>query len=451
MKQLVLFLHVLLYLLTANGQGALFPLRRIDGIALMDNSLLSDDFSKYPYADITVIVRHADHLSQASFVKGHFNRTQYFYLALDLQSEANKQTIPLFLFQRGKDNTYATSSIEDRTILKKYLYNPADKKTLVALLTTNINVKNKALSFLNTIAEPVGQIITNPSNLITLESAKQTYTFFSTLLKQAAEEQKYNSTVMFDVFKNEYMRINNYSIYIIAPSKAVLPDKHKLILAKDGSGSLLLMENGQEYRDFPYLIVLQTLNNYYNLNDNIPSMRIQRYGCTGITESDTRFFDSVLTVNKSNISSQQNFAESVLLDYLKIISVLEKAARVKDDVSMYAAYEAIYQFEDARRKAKGIEKTLYSDKSGYYQPRIAEMEDNIQQYFSRLPYYGDLKRLGEMNKSTGLILNSKLGEYHYSVEKLNSQQFMRQNLILIQATQKLLDIEQELFNKHFKK
>ncbi|OQP67853.1 hypothetical protein [Niastella populi] len=449
MKNFYLLFMLSTFIGELSAQNLFFPIRKVENIQLMDNSQISSDYKKYPYADITVVIRRADKLTSPEFVKSRFKSIKYFYGELELASETANQKIPLFLFEKGKNNSFNTSTIEDRTILKKYLYKPEEKRTLDAIITTQITINNRALSILSSMSDIVSPLITNPTGLVSVDVAKKTYTFFSSLLKQAAEDQKLEAKVLFEPFKNQYKKILSYNIYFFAPTDAELPKAENLRLNKSASGYFSLLENGTEYEEFPYLIVLQTLNNYYGL-EGIPSKRIERAGYTTITDGEIRALDSILIVNKSSISDQQNFAEAVLLDYLKIINKIEKALSSNDEEPLTNAYSAILKFEDIKKKAKEIEPALYTDANSGYAPVTRKLNDQIDIYFKRLTYYSDLQKLNVFNAGGNNVSNDALGLYSAIIAKVSAISFLKNNLIVTNAKQKLEDLEQALYNNKFK-
>ena len=439
----------------AHSQNLAFPIHAISDIPYVNLPEMSKDYKKYPYVDLVVLVRNASQLTSEQFVKTHFRSVKYFYGELKLNSsETNSQKIPLFLYEKN-NKKFNTSNIEDKTVIRKYIYNPETNKSLDAEFSTAITVENDLLKFINNLSKVIGPLIKNPTNLLSKDAALKAYDFLDDVLDKASQETTLESQVSFDMFEPVYKKILGYKIFILAPTLTSIPI-NKLRLSKSATGSFqIVYENGSPFLAFPYVILLKTLNNYNGHSEYIPSNRITSIGFTNINSTDIRKMDSALLVNRSQLSDQQYFAENILLSHLRIISNLEVATSSVDEADkmeeLKTAFNDVEKLDLITPTIKSIEKELYTDEKIAMQVKLRGMNDIITAYKKRLPYNDDFIQLRNLVASGATeISNNKLGSITSIVARLEKVAYLKQNVVILNSKDKIKRIEDEMYLKHFK-
>ena len=427
-----------------------FPIRPLQGIEYAEKNNVSKDSKKYPYCNVSVLVRNADKLTSENYVKNNFKTLQYFYSELTLSKEGSQpQKVPLFLFEKNKEKgTYNTSQIQDRTIIQKYLYN--EDENIDARISTDITIRNGALDILNSLTPIISPLISNPASLVSKEQAVKTFNFFTDLLGKAAAKNQLESNVDFELFKSTNEKVLDYDIFFIVPNEVRLPPPANLQLTKD----YFIRQNGQNYfEDYPYIIVLKTVTNYNSYIKGLPSEKIERNGLD-IEDKDINDLRTSLYSNEKKLSDQQNFAEKVLLYHLSLLNNLKKTIHDENNEINSTSYEEILKYANAKMQKteewRKIEPDLLISQEAKYQSALHSLTENIDTESKKLPYYIDLLKLDGFNKSSDLkIKDSELARLHSIVKKLSAVTFLQKNSALILSQLKVQDVEQEIYNGNF--
>ena len=450
------FLAFIFFHSSAFSQDISWPIRSIQNVPYANPAEISAEYKKYPYADVIVMVRNAEKLTSQSFVNSYFRSLRYFYGELNLSGAGQiTQKIPLFLFQKN-ENKFNTTSLEDRTIIKKYLYNPDGTNSLDGTISTSIAIKDRLLVFINSLSKVIKPLISSPSSLLSHDAAVKSYEFFDELLEKASQDRVLDAKVGFEVFSPFFKKIRSYKIFIIAPTNAVLPNADQLILTKSTSGYFQLVRNGTPYQDFPYVVILQTLNNYNGEENNIPSKWMERNGIFDVIKEAIKLMDSTLTISERLLSNQQYFAERTLIDHLKVLHAIRVATDNQPEneerlEKMKVAYSSLSKLSGLKKSFNAVESSLRTDQEIGYQQKIRLLNDEIERKFKQLTYSDELFLLNTLLQSASNDMsNNQLGVLSSINSRLSDIAYLKQNVLLMNALEKQKAVEEELVRKYFK-